>query len=566
MKCKLLIVEDQDQVAVAIEHQLMGIGKFHVDQSRSATQAIDRINAAHKRPYDIILCDYNLGETTNGQQLFEYLRFERKIPRSTAFIMLTAESSYSAVASAVELVPDAYLLKPFTHDGLAQRINLALAKRDALKAAHAALDCKDPDWNAATTACNALILEGNRFALEALRLKAECQLKLGNWGEAATVYDKIIAWRPTAWAEVGRARALRGMGHPELALEKLKETLESFPQFVAAYDELAALAQERGETELAQQILERAHGIVPSNRRTRELGLLALENGDLEKASRYLQVVADKDLYGLMRSTEDFFGLVSALRQLGRHGEAVTVLDNLKDHFPETRPLTVRKMAAEAMVIAATGRVHDARKMVRDALELRDGRMEPRTQLELADACYQCGEQAEANEIFLHVAANWQENPKVVAQVKSTMARLQNPEEAAAMIDGSLRELVAINNQAAKLIKEGKLDEVVSKMEMVAKRLTNNATVQANFTQALLLWLEHNAPPNLMALPHHSKPRRYLSLARDHLKQLALVNASHPRLAALQRLFAKFSGETGIAETAAKEAAPEEAASMIVGE
>lgn len=566
MKRKVLVVEDQEQVGLLIEHLLMEIDKFNVQHSSSAAHSIERIKAADKLPYDLILCDYHLGENTNGQQLLEHLRFERHIPRRTGFIMLTGDASYPAVASAVELVPDSYLLKPFTRDGLASRVRLAIEKREALKSVYAALDQPEPDWKAAVLACNAMIAEGNRFMLEALRVKAECQLRLGNWGDAASVYDKIVAWRPTAWAEVGRARAIRSMGRPELALDKLKATLHLFPQFVAAYDELAALALESGHAQMAQEILEKAHVIVPSNRRSRQLGLLALDNGNLELACKHLRVVVDRDRYGLMRSTEDFFGLASALHQLDRHDEAITVLDSLKDHFPETRPLTVRKMTAEAMVKLACERIGDARQTVRDALELRDDRMEPRTQLELAEACHHCGEEVAGRKIFLHVAENWQEDPKVVASVRTIMARVVDPEECTRVIDYSLQELVAANNDAAALMKAGRIEEVIAKMEVIAKRLPNHATVQANFTQALLTWLEQHAHPKLMELPYDSRPRRYLATAREHLKRLAVINPTHPHLPSLQRHFAKLTGETGLAAKAIEESEPEEAASMLVGE
>lgn len=566
MKRKVLVVEDQEGVGFSIEHLLMEIEDFQVDHTRSAAHSIDRISAAHQSPYDLILCDYHLGDNTNGQQLLEYLRFERHIPRCTAFIMLTGDASYPAVASAVELVPDSYLLKPFTRDGLASRVRLAVEKREALKAAYAALDQSEPDWEAAVVACNAVIVEGSRFVLEALRVKAECQMRLGNWGDAASVYDKIVAWRPTAWAEVGRARALRNMGHPELALDKLKSALHLFPQYVAAYDELAALALEDGQGQMSQEILEKAHAIVPSNRRSRQLGLLALENGDLEKACKFLRVVVDRDRYGLMRSTEDFFGLATALRRLGRHDEAITVLDSLKHHFPETRPLTVRKMAAHAMVQAASERKGDARQTVRDALEIRDDRMEPRTQLELAEACHHCGEEIVGRQIFVHVAENWQEDPKVVANVKAAMARVVDAEESARIIDYTLQELVAANNEAAVLMKAGKVDEVIGKMEVIAKRLPNHATVQANYAQALLVWLEQHAPANLMELPYQSRPRLYLAEAREHLRQLAMISSDYPRLPALRRHLSKLAGEKGVSDKDMEEREPEEAASMVVGE
>lgn len=567
MKQKILIIEDHEGVAIAIEHQLQLIGSFHVDQSRNVVQALKRFSSAHKHPYDAVLCDYDLGESTNGQQLLEYLRAEKRIPRRTGFIMITAEASYSSVASAVELAPDAYLLKPFTQAGLAQRLEFVLEKRKALKAVYGALDLASPDLAAAIAACNALVVAGDRFALEALKIKADCLIRQEQWGEAANVYDKIIAWRPTPWAEVGRARTLRLMGYPELAEEKLKSTLSSFPQFVAAYDEMASLESDRGETVRAQEILEQAHAIVPSNRRSRALGLMALENGDHEKASRFLKIVTQRDRHGLLRSTEDFFGLANALRQMNCHDQAMEVLDSITQHFPESRPLMVRKMAAEAITLVAANRGFDAKKRVRDALELLTEQMAPQAQLELAEACHRCGEVKRGNEIFIHVAENWQENVAVVLQTKAVMARTGAGAEAASIIDESLRELTKTNNEAARHMKAGHFDDAVNDMQKVAKRLLSHATIQANYVQALLKWVEHNAPQNLMSLPQHSRPRQHLALAREHLQQLAKIKADHPRLPPLQRLLVKLTGETDILKPAADDhASLDEACTMEIGE
>lgn len=566
MKIKTLIIEDIETVAVAIEHQLRLMKNFQVDYSSSVSLALDRISAARNSPYDLILCDYNLGEaTTNGQQLLEFLRSERRIPRQTAFIMVTAEASYSMVASAVELSPDAYLLKPFTHDNLAQRIHYAMSKREALRGAHLSLDGNEPDFSEAIKTCNAMALAGNRFALDALKLKAECLINLEQWGEAASVYDKIIAWRPTSWAEVGRARSLRCMGHPGIAEENLLATVAKFPTFVAAYDELAALAEEKGDNERAQDYMERAHSIVPSNRRTRGLGLIALQNGDLEKAARFLKIVTEHDRYGLKRSTEDFFLLSSALRQLNRHEEAMDALDTLKDHFPETRPLQVRRMAAEAMILSAAKRPYDAKKRVRDALELRHGQMEPRTQLELGEACHGCDEREAAQALFLHVAENWQEDPKVLARVKEATQRAGLGNEAWVMMKKSISDLIRINNEAAVKVSEGRFDEVIVDMGAVAKRLLNHATVQANYVHALLLWLEQHAPQNLMDLPRHSKPGINIRLAREHLRLLTAINPTHARLPLLQHLLSKLTGKIDATEGVHNLQETQEAASMEIG-
>ena len=567
MNFKTLIIEDAEDVAIAIERQLrlMRKFKFQVDHSRNVAQALDRISAACNTPYDLILCDYNLGECTNGQQLLEFLRSEQRISHQTIFIMVTGDASYDVVASAVELAPDAYLLKPFTYDVLAKRICYAIAKREVLKEAHVSIDSKKPDLEAAVKTCNAIILSAERFGLDALKLKAECLITLGRWGEAANVYDKIIAWRPTSWAEVGRARTLRQAGYPQIAERNLLLTIDRFPTFVAAYDELGALAEERGDNRRAQEFMESAHSIVPSNRRTRNLGLMALQNGDLEKAAFLLKIVTERDRYGLKRSTEDFFMLSTALRCLNRHEEAMAVLDTLKDFFPETRPLQVRKMAAEARILVAAKHPYDAKKRVCDALKLRHGQMEPRTQLELGEACYESDEREMAQKLFLHVAENWQEYPKVCDLVRKAIHRVGLGVEELAMIEQSTDDLMRINQQTVKKIKEGRFDEVVGDIENLAKRLLNNATVQANFVHALLSWLEQEAPQNFMKLPQHSKPGKNLMLAREHLHQLSGIKPRHVHLDFLERMFAKLTGEFHSNRISQIYQETEEAASMESG-
>lgn len=562
---RVLIIEDIEQVAKGLEEQLSHfLPHGHVVlHSRNVEGALRQISTHATEAFDLILCDYNLGENTNGQQLLEYLRFQRLIPRRTAFIMVTGESAYASVASAVELGPDAYLLKPYTPSVLAERVHEALVRREALKAVHQPLDRQEPDYLAALSACNAIILEAGRFALDALRLKAECLLRQEKWGEAANVYDKVLAWRALPWAEVGRARALRHAGYAQMALEKLKGTIKAHPQFVAAYDELASLAQERGEQELAQRILEKAHSVVPSNRRARQLGLLALDNGDLQCAVQHLRVVVDRDRYGLMRSTEDFFGLAHGLRQLGRHDEALQALDALNQHFPVTRPLTLRKQAAEAMVYQAAGHPDKALQMLKQAHADCPPHMEPRTQMELAEALHGCGDTEIAQTLFQHIAENWHESAEIQSHLRVVLRRAGMGGEAIAALEHTVQALISLNNRAASLIQGNHVQDAIDIMEEVAERLTHNTTVQSNYIQALLYWVENHAPPNLMQLREDTKPRRYLAIAREHLRKLAQVAPRHPRLSGFQSRFARLTGESQAGND--RPAFLEEVASMEIG-
>jgi CheY-like chemotaxis protein len=86
------------------------IGAFSVEFASNYQDAIYRIR--NNTP-DIILCDYMLGDGRSGQQLLEELRRFNLLPDETIFMMVTGEQSYEQVVSAVELVPDDYIIKPF---------------------------------------------------------------------------------------------------------------------------------------------------------------------------------------------------------------------------------------------------------------------------------------------------------------------------------------------------------------------------------------------------------------------------------------------------------------------
>ena len=86
--------------------------------------------------YDLILCEYHLGDGQDGQHLLEDLRHHSIIPLTTLFVMVTGERQYERVVSAAELAPNDYILKPFAADTLHDRIQKSLEKREAFMPAY----------------------------------------------------------------------------------------------------------------------------------------------------------------------------------------------------------------------------------------------------------------------------------------------------------------------------------------------------------------------------------------------------------------------------------------------
>ncbi len=81
----------------------------------------DAEEAIHKFKPQIVISDYNLGARC-GLDLMQKLRAEHPDSKSTLFVLVTGNSSQTAVARAAEEDVDAYILKPFTAFSLRQTL------------------------------------------------------------------------------------------------------------------------------------------------------------------------------------------------------------------------------------------------------------------------------------------------------------------------------------------------------------------------------------------------------------------------------------------------------------
>src|SRR5438034_7210486 len=102
-----LIIEPHTGMRASMHNMLNLCEITKIDHAVSSGTAIRTLQ---KKTYDIILCEYDLADGQDGQQLLEDVRHHKLIPLWTVFFMVTAERSYEKVVSAAELAPTDYLL------------------------------------------------------------------------------------------------------------------------------------------------------------------------------------------------------------------------------------------------------------------------------------------------------------------------------------------------------------------------------------------------------------------------------------------------------------------------
>jgi len=302
-KKRFLVIDDQPQARDALRTIAQTIGAFSVEFGSNYQDAIYRIR--NNSP-DIVLCDYMLGDGRSGQQLLEELRRFNLLPDETIFMMVTGEQSYEQVVSAVELVPDDYIIKPFSPDKLVMRLDRIMAKKNFF-AAYYREKRKQEFANAL------VILEAQRnseagrpYRFEILRQQAEVLLKSGDAQAAEKAYRNILDDYEFPWARAGVARSLHRQNRLTEARQEIDQVVASTPHFFDASDLKANICMAQGEHAEAQQILDEIAKKTPRNYlRKRLLAEAATLNGDVETARAAMaDIIANDTMPGAIAAKD----------------------------------------------------------------------------------------------------------------------------------------------------------------------------------------------------------------------------------------------------------------------
>ncbi|MBP9218727.1 MAG: response regulator [Sterolibacterium sp.] len=519
-----LLVDDNTDMRNSLRAQLSDCGLEHCVAVRGIREALAKLGSTR---FDLVVCDYNLGQGSDGQQFLELIRRKKLLPLSSAFLMVTAESGYQQVSTAAEYSPDDYLLKPFTAEKLATRILRIFEKKEALKPIYRHMVAKGNPLKA-LEACDQLLKAGTNYPADVLRLKGELLLRCGRHDEAREFYDGVLAQRSVPWALVGKAQAFEALGNTSAAANTLESTLAAYPNYLVAYDLLAGV---RGKVDkkAAQEVVEQALKVSASTQRQRELGGLALENKDFERAETALRAVVERDRTGFFKSHDDYAQLSQSCVAQGKHQDALAVVKDMGHHFQHDASLQARQAALECQILLSAGDSSGAQEALGRATELQKaGGLDAASSLEVAQSLFASGQNDEAKKIIQSIAEDHHENSQVLDRALAVFDAVGMKSEGEAFLGEIHKRMIRLNNEAVAMAKQGELDKAVASLTEAANRLRNNAQVSINAAQAIL-----------MRLSKQGMNHDQLTEAHRFITQAAAANPEHPKLAGVVEFYRK---------------------------
>lgn len=529
----ILLIEDYPVMRKSIKDILYLLGAKSIVEAKNGQTAI---SAMKKQKFDIIICDYDLGKGKNGQQILEQARHQNLILFSALFIMITAHQTASIVLSALDNKPDEYLAKPFNPQQLSMRLEKCYARKKYLSSIEREIYKGNPAR--AIFHCDQLLAENNKTVRsQLLKIRAELAIDVGDLSKATAIYQEILTQRELLWAKLGLGIVEFFNRHYDPAIEIFQKIIEQNPMLLASYDWLAKSYIIQDHHDEAEKIIHQSTIISPhSFFRQKKLATLADKTGHLEIAEKAYLAVINLGKHSIHKSPCDFSGLAKVYSIKNENKQAIKILNNMQQQFPNNPEATLRAAVLETKIYQDMGENELSEQAYQKTLELNQ-RLKHKTpkdlQLEIAKACYTSKDDEIADKIVATLINNHIDDRSFLDDIRGMHNDMGYPQQAERLIQQTRQELVKINNKGVKLYQQGQVKEAYIVLEQAIQRMPDNQTILLNMLKITL----HD-------LKTSGINKQNLLLANRYLKKAKQIGMSQDKLGALQMEFETLTHST----------------------
>ncbi|WP_353667818.1 response regulator [Marinomonas sp. THO17] len=361
-KKRVLIIEDLGEMRLMLKSLMTSLGYVNIDVEPSGQLAMKRILEKH---YDVILSDYNLGGSIDGQQILEASRKNYSQDHSTVFIMITADTAYESVVSVLEYQPDSYLVKPFPPAAFFRRFDRVQNQKKTFDGINESRKSGQHEDMAAQA--KDIMEQYPHYTNQCLKIIGESLYARGLYKDAKSHYMLVVKnHKNLAWAHFGIAQCEMQLGAVGAAIQKLEETINLSRHFLSAYDLLADAQEDQGDLIEAQQTIKRVLEVSPrSNDRCLRLAELSAQVNDWETAehaySRIIRLTRDT----INEKVEYYYEYLKCLTNLMKEsGDSAKLADKFKRSLVRLRSFGKANPAA----ISNSFRIEIQQYLARDHL------------------------------------------------------------------------------------------------------------------------------------------------------------------------------------------------------
>jgi tetratricopeptide (TPR) repeat protein len=523
---RYLIVEDAQAMLVSLRSTLVMMGAEKIDIGASVADVLFKCGK-QKQVYDIVICDNDLQGERGGQELLEELRHRNLMPPRTVFVMISGQRSYQSVMYIAECAPDTYLIKPFTSQVLALRVEQAVRKRLFFNRIHEAVE--NQEIEKALSIIDEKLKNPGPFEVELLRQKTNLLLEEHRFEETRPIFHRVSETYRLPWAQLGLARLAVVTKDFEEAARILSTLVANAPKYLTAWDLYATVLLEMGQKEKAMATLDAALRYSPhSILRQRQVGQVALMNRDMARALKAWEHILKYGRTSALITPSDYASGIALTAASGKPDQARKVLREAEKAFPGHPVLQAGSRMIEAEFARKADEPEKAIEHLEGLITLVESIGAPAIEVPLTTAVRSAallGDEALSEKLAAAAISHDHGSHRSVQMAAAMMADGGFKDSQERIENIARREIAAINNKAVKLAKTGHLMESVNLLLAIAQKDNTTTIAQLNAAQAILMFLEEKGWNDELARQ-----------GRKLLERVSMSEPEHPRLAKLKEM------------------------------
>jgi len=521
---RILIVDDLVEARSSLKKMATILGGGAID---IATDGIEAMNLIHENEYDIVLSDYNLGRTKDGQQVLEEARFTERLRATSLFIVITGENAIDMVMGALEYDPDGYITKPYTLNMLKERLIRIITVKEELRQANEAIDLQKYDL--AIKRCLEVLEKSPRLRLPASRMLGQLLTRQKKYEQGLKIYSQLLNERSVAWAKLGQAICIYKLGDADSALALLNRALVDHPLYVQCYDWIARILLDKDKPVEAQEALEKAIRISPKAvLRQMELGRVAYENDDMAVAEPAFKYAVRLGRYSCHKSVKNYLQFARSAQTLlnnpkdrqtqNKAGEAFRALDELRQDFADDEDSLFEASIVESKTHHNMENQAEAKRSANEAEELLASLSCPKLdyKLQMTEAFID-SEQSVKAQVLIDELKELELSDKQ----KIKLSRLDNDLNGEAL----KRHSTSLNDEGVNHYERGELEEAIIAFDQATRYEQAGISVLLNSIQAKISLMERDSPD-----------KKLLQHVRSLLIRIGEISKADERFARYARL------------------------------
>jgi tetratricopeptide (TPR) repeat protein len=490
---RILVVDDFPGMRSMLKNMLVS---YNPDIISEASNGEDALQLIAQDSFDVILCDYNLGEGKDGQQVLEEAKDRDLLPYSTIYIMTTAENTSEMVMGAVEHVPDNYLSKPFTSEVLISRLKKLVVRKENLKPISLAVQQKD--YDRAIEHCMAALKKGPKNRYEILKILTDLYIRIKDYDHAEKIVRRVLDDRQMPWASLSLGKIFFYSEKYDDAKYIFEDLIEDNPNYLLAHDWLAGVYEKLGNLKKTQEVLQKAVERSPKSiKRQQNLAGVAFKNEDYDISEKAYKRIVRTGKHSIHSSPDDFGGLAKVYIQQGQTSEAVKTLDLMKKSFKRTSPESIIKTHINEALLYH--KMEEADKSIASLesiitlFEEKPGVLHSSDAINIAELCYLNDKEKEGDKLVRHAIRNNHDNKETLIAIAASLTDIGLSKEKIAALMSSREEVVALNNRGVKLATTGKIEESILLFLESAAVMPENRVINLNTAQSLIMHMKNTA-------------------------------------------------------------------------